>query len=185
MALHPCSVFCLNRRLPHAPQLDHLCAGALRRQQGTTSRCHSKPVQVAFLLVTGPLRQTSSSQSATAAHTPGTALCSSDSTSIAAPTRASREVALCTHTRDTIADGMSAASASATRLFLSSSTSSPHRPVAPTSRLTVPRTLLKQILVVLPPPDPDASAPWPPSSLAPVSPPSSSRSQAHINPWSP
>jgi hypothetical protein len=36
-----------------------------------------------------------------------------------------------------------------------------------------------------PPPDPDASAPWPPSSLAPVSPPSSSRSQAHIKPWSP
>jgi hypothetical protein len=43
-------------------------------------------------------------------------------------------------------------------LFLSSSTSSPHRPAAPTSRLTVPHTLLKQTLVVLPPPDPDASA---------------------------
>jgi hypothetical protein len=123
MAPHPCCVFCLNRRLPHAPSWT---ISARARRDDSKAR-HAPPVR-----------------SCSAAHTPGTRLPIS--------------------------------------LLLNVFSTSPRCP-----HLSLNRT-----------PHPAQTNPCCASSsrsrclgcmtalvLAPISPPSSSRSQAHIKPWSP
>uniref|UniRef100_A0A804NRZ2 Uncharacterized protein n=1 Tax=Zea mays TaxID=4577 RepID=A0A804NRZ2_MAIZE len=106
-----------------AARARRVAATAARHDIPAATAC---PSRLPFFSSAGPTRRTSSrtrsSDSATAARAPGAALRSSDSTSLAASTRASSEVPLrSTRARDAAADGASAASAAATRLLLSSS----------------------------------------------------------------